>query len=164
MIKLKVKWALSVKIITGITLALIIICEYYLIRSLIYSIEGISLIIACFIPVITFYFALKSPSSIEMNETGIALHKLRGRLVIDYDRITDIAYYKPDCSEIRLFGSGGFFGYIGTFKNATTGRYQAYVGDYSDSFLIKTKENKNYVLSCENRDLVINTIKMHIKP
>jgi hypothetical protein len=98
-----------------------------------------------------------------MNETAIVLHKRIGRIFINYDKIIDIKYYYPDSSETRLFGSGGFCGYIGKFKNAAIGTYQSFVGDYSNSFLIKTKENKNYVLSCENRDVVINIIKAFIK-
>jgi hypothetical protein len=106
---------------------------------------------------------MESPVFIETNETGIILHKIIGKLVINYEQIAKIEYYKPDSSEIRLFGSGGFFCFVGKFKNKTIGTYQSYVGDYSQSFLIQTKENKNYVFSCENRDLIINTIKTFIK-
>jgi hypothetical protein len=163
MVKSKVKWALSVKIITSITLAITVVCEYYLVHSLIYSTDWINLVGVCLIPLITLYFVWESPTFIEMAETGIVLHKRIERLFISYDKIIDVEYYRPNRSEKRLFGSGGFCGYIGKFKNATIGTYQSFVGDYSNSFLIKTKENKNYVLSCENRDIVINTIKTFIK-
>jgi hypothetical protein len=123
----------------------------------------INLIAACIIPLIFLYFALESPVYLEIDKKSIALRKLSGRFAIDYDRITNVECYKPDSSEIRLLGSGGCFGYLGKYKNATIGTYQSYVGNYSDSFLIKTKENKNYVFSCENRDLAINTIKTYIK-
>jgi hypothetical protein len=43
------------------------------------------------------------------------------------------------------------------------GSYQSYVGDYAQAFQIQSKNGKNYVLSCANRDLVINTIKKQIQ-
>jgi hypothetical protein len=162
-LKFKVKWGTYVKIITGIILLIIAIAEYHLVVSLIYSINGLLLFLACCIPVIFIYFALESPSFIEIDTNGLTLHKRKGKLIIRYSQITSVSHYKPDKSEIRYFGSGGVFGFIGRFSNANIGAYQSYVGDYAQAFLIQTKENKKYVLSCENRDLVINTIKTNIK-
>jgi hypothetical protein len=162
-VNFNVKWSTSVKIITLIVLVIITISEYYLIDSLIYLFDWISLIGACVLPLIVFYFALESLSFIEMNETGIILHKQIAKLDIPYDEIMDVKCYKPDKSEMRYFGSGGVFGFIGKFSNAKIGTYQSYVGDYTQAFLIQTRKNKKYVLSCKNRELVISIIQTHIK-
>jgi hypothetical protein len=161
---LKVEYSRSAKIITWITLAVIAAGEYYLITSWIHASNNwTTSIVACLLLLIVIYFALESPSSIEMNIHELILHKRKGKLRIAYDQITDASNYKPDKSEIRYFGSGGVFGFIGKFSNATIGTYQSYVGNYEQAFLIRTKTNKKYVLSCENRELVINTLKTHQK-
>jgi hypothetical protein len=161
-IKENVKWGISVKIITFISLLLIIAAEYYLIYSLIHSMDWIMLITAIIILGIILYFALETPLSIEITDTRLILHKLKGKLIIDFNQISNIEIYKPDSSEIRFYGSGGVFGFIGKFNNATIGKYQSYVGDYAQAFLIQTKENKKYVFSCEKPDLIVTIIKKYI--
>ncbi|MDR0506242.1 MAG: hypothetical protein LBH32_05445 [Dysgonamonadaceae bacterium] len=161
-IRLKVRWGISVKIITVSVILILAAVEYYAISSLINSKGWIEMAIICAIPLIMLYFATESPAFIELNETGVLLHKL-SRKLIRYEQIENVDCYKPDKSEIRFWGSGGFFGFIGKFSNAKIGFYQSYTGDYSQAFLIQTKDNKKYVCSCENRDLLINTIKKQIQ-
>lgn len=161
--KIKVKWGTTVILITSITSIIIIIAEYYLLKSLLSSMDIITLIIAIIIVVILGYFALEAPLSLELDEHKLVLYKIKGKLIIEFDQIAHIDIYIPDCSDIRLFGSGGFCGFIGKFRNKNIGNYQSYVGDYAQSFLIQTKKNVNYVLSCENREEVINIVKQHIK-
>jgi hypothetical protein len=161
--KLNVKWSFFVKIVTFAVLLVLVGAEYYIIQSLIQSMDWLMLIIAIIIPGVALYFSFEAPLSIGLTESFLVLHKLNGKLIIDYDQIAYAEIYKPDISEIRLMGSGGVFGYIGKFSNATIGKYQSYVGDYAQSFLIQTKDDKKYVFSCENRDLVISTIKKNFK-
>ena len=49
----------------------------------------------------------------------------------------------------RLFGSGGFFGYWGIFKEGDVGRYAAYFGKASDCFLVRMKNGDKYVVPAE---------------
>ncbi|MDR2806299.1 MAG: PH domain-containing protein [Dysgonamonadaceae bacterium] len=159
--KFKVQWGIPVKLITGIATLVIIIGEYYLITDALHTKELITIIVAAGLLVLLGYFISASPSFIELNETEITLHRLKGNLTIPLNRITEIKPYKPDKSELRYFGSGGWFGFIGSFSNATIGRYQSYVGDYAQAFLIVTKEDKKYVFSCENPEELIRFVQIH---
>ncbi|GHT87593.1 hypothetical protein FACS189474_0770 [Bacteroidia bacterium] len=162
-IKENVRWGISVRVITIIGAILLLVGVYYLIYPLFSSMNWLNLTIAIFILSITIYFVLESPQYIELEEFRLILHKIAGRVIVDFNQINKIEPYKPDGSEIRLFGSGGFFGFVGKFKNANIGSYQSYVGDYSQAFRVQTKNGKNYVFSCENRDSIINSIKEQIK-
>jgi hypothetical protein len=105
------------------------------------------------------FFALQAPLKLVLSDSELVLQKVIGKKTIGYDKIANIEIFKPDGTDIRLLGSGGFAGYIGKFKNADIGTYQAYAGNYKQAFLLQTKEQKNYVFSCENRELFIETIK-----
>ncbi|MDR0547730.1 MAG: PH domain-containing protein [Dysgonamonadaceae bacterium] len=158
----KVKWSVTVKAITAVVLIVLIIAEYYLVADLLYQQDIMTAFIAIVPILVLGYFALESPFCIELNNESVIIHKLMGKFNLPYSQIANINIYLPDKSEVRYLGSGGFFGFIGKFSNATIGSYQASVGDYSQAFLIKTKDNKHYVFSCENRELVINTIQKQI--
>ena len=58
-------------------------------------------------------------------------------------------------SDIRIFGSGGYWGFFGIFSNPRIGRYTAFVGDYKEAVLIQVAiagGYKSYVVSCRNYD------------
>jgi hypothetical protein len=162
MTKENVKWSTTVKTITLIASIALIIAEYYMIHSFCESAKTLNAVAAIVIALLIVYFLLEAPLSLEISETQLTLNKIRGNLVIEFSQIAHIDVYKPNFSELRLFGSGGFFGYIGIFRNSKTGNYRAYVGDYSQSFLIQTQTGIKYVLSCENRDAIVQTIKKYI--
>jgi hypothetical protein len=46
----------------------------------------------------------------------------------------------------RLFGSGGFFGWFGTFRNSKLGVYRIYCGQLENLYLVKTLTRK-YIIS-----------------
>lgn len=47
---------------------------------------------------------------------------------------------------LRLFGSGGFFGWFGVFHNSKFGVYRLYCGQLENLYLIKTL-TRNYIIS-----------------
>ena len=55
-----------------------------------------------------------------------------------------------DYSTIRLFASGGFWGYYGLFWNSKYGKFKAFVGDRSSTFTLKLASGEIIVLGCEN--------------
>lgn len=111
------------------------------------------------VPLLMLYSVWEIPMSLTLTDDKLIINRLAGHTGIDFMQISTVEVYKGNGSDLRLFGSGGFGGYWGVFYNDTIGRYRSYVGDYAQAFWIKTKEGKSYVLSCENRDLVIQTIK-----
>ncbi|MDR2058108.1 MAG: hypothetical protein LBP83_07505 [Dysgonamonadaceae bacterium] len=154
---LKVKWGLSVKVITFIVLAIIISVVLAMINNFFHNHLWWDLVIVFTVLSVCIYCSLEIPRSIEINENEVILHKLIGKLVININSITYIKPYKPDKSEIRLFGTGGVGGFIGIFINAHIGKYRAYIGDTSQAFLIITELGKKSLLTdkVENSSIFI---------
>ena len=71
--------------------------------------------------------------------------------------------YKPSFWDMRVFGSGGFFGYIGFFQGNEIGRYSGFFADTSQAFLIRTKRGKLYVFSTEAPDRTVEELKKRIQ-
>ena len=71
-----------------------------------------------------------------------------GRTVIEMSQVLKIEAI--DRSELRgslrLFGSGGFFGWFGIFRNSKLGTYRLYSGQLENLYLIKTS-TKSYIIS-----------------
>jgi hypothetical protein len=159
--KFNAKWSLTVKIITVVVAIIMIIAETTLIRQLIAGYCNFQVFLGIFIIAFAFIFPLMAPIYICLSDNNFILKKVIGKKVIPFDEIINIQKFTSS-GDIRVFGSGGYGGYLGIFSNAQIGKYSAYVGDFSQAFLIQLKNNKNYVFSCENGDLVIETIKNKI--
>ena len=92
------------------------------------------------------------------------LCRILGQVYISYSDITDISlYHRENVAEIRIFGIGGLGGYIGKFYNSKIGFYTAYVGDYSQAFLIKINNREKYVMSCRHAEKIVEEVKSRLK-
>lgn len=159
----RVRWGSLVIIIT-IVISIVIICVnmklvYYLFNSGDFILSGIVLLIFNF----TIGFTIAhSPLYLRINDHNIFLKKIYGKVIIDFSEIKSIDLFNSNF-DIRMFGSGGFFGFIGIFSNDKYGWYRSYVGNPKQSFLIVTKNSKKYVFSCEKSEDIISIVKKHIK-
>ena len=164
-IKYRIKWSKFVKITTivlslilSLTEALIIVIFYKHSQNWSDALWCIGLFII--ILIITACTIAFTPLSLTLTETDLILMRPIGRRIFPLKDINDVGTYTSDLSEVRLFGSGGFYGFIGVYFNIKFGRYIAYVGDFSEAFYITTNSRKKkYVLSCEDRDSIISLIK-----
>lgn len=154
--KTNVHWSNTIKWLSTIISIVLITTLVYI---LIFDFSLWTVFISVFILAGMIYSAYLSPMSIELNDTEIVLHKLIGCLHIPLDKITKTEPFETDGSEVRICGSGVFLGYTGLFYNKKLGRYHSYVGCYKQAFLVCAENNKKYVFSCENRELIISTIK-----
>ncbi len=147
-----------------VIVAVAIICgEYFLIESFLCFGNWFLLSVALIILFIILYFVHKSPVSVEYNESQLIINMLAGQKVINLNDICESGIFKPDRTELRLWGSGGFCGFTGYFRNTKIGKYESFVGDYNQAFYLKTKDNKYFVLSCEGRDALLMKIKTRNK-
>jgi hypothetical protein len=160
--KFNIKWSLTVKLLTIAVLLIAVYGEYLLIKPLFYSLDWMKFFFSLLLPAVIIYCAMNSPLSVEINDNSLTVHKIIGRNVFYYNQIKQIGQYKPNGSEIRIFGSGGFLGYIGKFKNSEIGTYQSYAGDFGQAILIQTKDENNFVISCEDYLSVIHSVKNKI--
>lgn len=157
--KFKVKLSKEAKLMTSISLILISfaigVCAFAMIDQpkTIYVMSGI-----CIILIFTVSFCyLLSPRYIEISNDMLIMHKVIGTLSIPIKDIKEIRPYHK--SGIRLFGSGGMYGYLGLFSNTEIGKHYEWVGDFEDGFLIVMYTGKKYLLSCEQSDIVISKVK-----
>lgn len=86
-----------------------------------------ALLYVIFFILISVVFAINAPISVRLTPQYFELRKLVGRIRIEYTAITHVVRYKPSFWDMRVFGSGGFFGYIGFFQGNKIGRYSGFL-------------------------------------
>jgi len=112
---------------------------------------------AVFIPflllVITFFFA---PTSYEITKDKIVINKVCGSIKLNKTDIIDVAPPRSGDlkGSIRLFASGGLFGYFGKYKSPQLGKYNMYAGSMKSNnmLIIRMKGGKIYVISPKRKD------------
>ena len=95
------------------------------------------------------------PIRLTIGNDKIILHRLFGAINIPIKDIIEIKAIpnSETAFSIRIFGSGGLFGYLGKFKNTM------YATNLNELVLIRTN-SKKYVFSCKNRDEFIESVKL----
>ncbi len=157
----KIPFSVNVKFTSLLITALSLICFYFL-RLEKEIPTWISTIFGCII-IFTFAFTYAyMPRYIQLNNHSLIVKRGLGKLTIPYSQIIDIRQYKMMSSDIRLFGSGGFLGWIGLFYNKKIGRYYAYVGNLDETFLVITRKGRWYLLSAHPMKEAIKVIKKRI--
>ena len=91
---------------------------------------------------------LTMPRYLLVDDKSIVITHPIGQSVILKSEIADIrAVERSELrGSIRLFGSGGFFGWFGIFRNSKLGTYRLYSGQLENLYLIKTS-TKSYIIS-----------------
>jgi hypothetical protein len=103
------------------------------------------------------------PISIETGKDAFIIHRPISDKRIPYSQIASAEQFMQSGSSLQLRGSGGFMGYWGYFQDVSIGSYFGYYGKKSQCFLIKLKSGAKYVISCEDRDVMIVAINEHIR-
>lgn len=103
-----------------------------------------------------------APLSVRANERYIIISSLLKKHPILLNDILSVVPFTPTLGARRLFGSGGFLGYWGIFKEGDVGRYAAYFGKASDCFLVRMKNGDKYVIGCADSPEMVNFIKRQI--
>ncbi len=90
---------------------------------------------------------------------GLTIVRVAGNIRIDKEDIADIRIrsFKP-MHLIRLFASGGLFGYIGRFRIRGEGTASFYATNLSKAIEIILKDGKRIVVSPENPEQFISMI------
>lgn len=123
-----------------------------------YSVEQIaSLLLGILLIVIYTYLLMIIPLAIELDSKGITIKRVLGKKSIPYSAIKDVFAYNGVQEDVRYFGSNGFLGYIGIMGSTPYGKYYSYVKNPQQQVFVLT-QNKNYLLSCENRELFIKEL------
>ena len=160
--KINVHWSWFTKIVTilvSLVFVRIIWQEFKDFQA--NSLNHGALLYVIFFILISVVFAMNAPISVRLTPQYFELRKLVGRIRIEYTAITHVVRYKPSFWDLRVFGSAGFFGYIGFFRGDEVG-YKGFMGDTEQAFLIRTEQGNCYVFSTETPDKTIEELKKRI--
>ena len=160
--RINVHYSRVVRIITVIVSLIIIIGEIFLITKYIHNNDYKLLFIIIILLILPLVFVLNAPVYILLEPQCFIMKKVLGKVKINYNSILFIDRYSPSLRDVRIFGSGGFWGFIGLFSSEKIGKYYSFVGDSEQCFFIRTISGNSYVFSSEDVDIVIENIKKRI--
>lgn len=103
-----------------------------------------------------------SPRAIEVSDEAVSVRRLFAERNLAYADIANVELCTPLVSERRIFGSAGFLGYWGWYKDAVVGKYFAYYGKTTECFLVTMKSGRKYMLGCEKTEEVVEYIRQRI--
>ncbi len=155
--KENVAWSRYVKVITVVSIVLFMVIAFK-IGVVDGSVKWMNYVVDVIMLLATGYAIYMSPNKVELTDDCLIVHKLIGKMVIPFDIIDEARVYQTTMADVRVFGCGGFFGHTGLFRNKDIGKYTAYVGRYADTFLVVTSFGKKYVLSCENKEKIVDVL------
>jgi len=168
MIKEKVSLSQTVRLITWIVIPIIVIFGLLIpIRDFMHATNPTAQTLCGFVILIVLLslcsIMLYAPKEITLDDSALTLARGKGKLRIKLADIEEVQRYDPrSTGNIRIFGIGGIYGYVGRYYNHDIGYYTSYVGDYSQAFFIRTGKGKKYLLSCNNADRVAEEIKRRL--
>jgi len=101
------------------------------------------------------------PKQYEINENELVIHRKIGNLTIlrnDITQIEKIEAYTQLGFVIRLFGSGGLFGWLGIFYSGKYGIFKMYAGAASPLLMISYGNGEKIGISPEDLDGFMATL------
>ncbi len=111
---------------------------------------GITAVIVTYIifGIVAVWVLLTMPRYLLLDDKSIVItHPIGQSVILKSDIIEVRAIERSDIrGSIRLFGSGGFFGWFGIFRNNKFGTYRLYCGQLENLYLVKTT-TKKYIIS-----------------
>lgn len=98
--------------------------------------------------IVAIWVLLTMPRYLLLDDKSIVItHPIGQSVILKSDIIEVRAIARSDIrGSIRLFGSGGFFGWFGVFRNNKFGTYRLYCGQLENLYLVKTT-TKKYIIS-----------------
>jgi hypothetical protein len=149
----------SVKWISAIFYSIVILSVFVIMHQLakgVFNLTTAWVIMALIlIPSILSFFIF--PVYIVADDEGVGVRTLARTKLIPYENIDRIVRVDEQplfsrLSTIRLFGSGGVFGYIGWFRSKGIGTFLSYATDEKNVFLIYRKNGKPVAISVNDPD------------
>lgn len=141
--KLKVKLSKSSKVITAVTILLLIGVMIYFI----YDGNMAAAMIICGVTVLCCAAAAcYMPESVRVTKTDLIITFPVRTKTIPLSSIESVELFIPTKSTVRVCGSGGFYGYWGWFYNRSTGKFFAYSGTFSEGLLVRLTSGRQYLI------------------
>ena len=98
--------------------------------------------------------------SYEIAGDRLVIQRLGWQTEIALNNLTSVTY-DPQAMEksLRLFGNGGFFAFVGKFRNQKLGNYDAYATSPRLSVVIKIGDQKTIVVTPEKPEQFVENIQ-----
>ena len=98
--------------------------------------------------IVAVWVLLTMPRYLLLDDKSIVItHPIGQSVILKSDIIEVRAVERSELlGSIRLFGSGGFFGWFGIFRNSKFGTYRLYCGQLENLYIVKTLTRK-YIIS-----------------
>lgn len=103
----------------------------------------------CYI-VMCFATLIFMPLEVKVGDESISVVFSLRQKEFAFKDIQSIEPYQVTMNFVRYFGSGGFFGWWGWFRNQELGRFMVYASELDHVFLLKMRNGKRYVISCSD--------------
>jgi len=153
--KEKISLDTMAKVMTGLVFAILISVGYFMLRD----IGNNEIPWIAFIAVFGIFFVSLGiawgfhPVSYEIERDTLIIHRPFGDVKIEKENIVNIE--SIDSAKlrfgVRLFASGGFFGYYGLYSSNSIGRYYRYTGHSKNLVMIET-DKRRYVISPDTQE------------
>lgn len=154
--KQQVKLSTYSIILSAVALIVLLVALFFLAKSV--AIIIISAILIIWMALALFYM----PLSISVNDKELCVNRSLWFTKIPLSEIESVKLMQPTHGERCIWGSDGWMGYWGWYKERDLGRYFAYYGKASDCFLVRLKNGRQYMLGCENPAAIVDYISARI--
>jgi hypothetical protein len=126
------------------------------------SILGITIVtfITAFTSVILVIPYLFSPSCCGLTATDLVIQRIIRSIEIPYNQIIEVKEVNWRWKGIRVGGSGGLYGYLGLFYFFHIGKVWMYVTNNNKMLLIRCFDNKQYAISPNGMDFLIEAKRL----
>jgi hypothetical protein len=99
-----------------------------------------------------------SPNSYEINDNSIVIKRLFKNVIVNRSQIKNVLKLESGklSGAIRMFASGGLFGYFGTFWNKEFGTMTWYATRRDKAIMLITISNQKIILTPDETDNFLN--------
>jgi len=119
---------------------------------------ALAIVIVITIPTLIIPY-LYSPRAFGITVKGILVKRPLKSFLIPYEDIISVRRVSWTWKGIRLFASGGLYGYFGLFQISGLGRAWMYVTNRDKMLLIETKRGVKYIISPSDPQLFMEKLK-----
>lgn len=148
-------WDLLITVITVAVNAFLLFCVWDAFQTEVLLFEIISL---CFITIPLLFL----PIRLIVTDEKLVIRRLCGSVRMNLSDVKS-CWIIEDGDEffnngVRKFGSGGMYGILGHFKHDRLGKLRCFVTHREQSFVIKMKDNRIFVISSPKRKEIVEFI------
>ncbi|MCD6447529.1 MAG: PH domain-containing protein [Thermoplasmata archaeon] len=141
------------------TLSLMILITYMAI--LLENLPIVAIVIDALLIAIIIIPYFYAPKSYEIAENGVIIRRVANDIVIPYEKIKNFYVTDIGLKVVRLWASGGLYGYFGLFRVPKIGRVWAYLKRRRNVVLIEA--DKKYAVAPENVEIFIEELKAKLR-